>query len=156
MTCRLRSSCRPPGRACCPRWGCGPSERLMTNLISNTLSADPGACITLHCEPGLFCYRDNGPGLPPDAKALLTDGCWSARLLYAGGLGLPLIAATQRPWLVAGRGPGPGTELRFTLPPAPLLDDLMLESSVERMAERQTRRLALRRELAVLRAQELL
>ena len=53
-------------------------------------------------------------------------------------------------------GPGPGTELRFTLPPAPLLDDLMLESPVERMAERQTRRLALRRELAVLRAQELL
>ena len=32
----------------------------------------------------------------------------------------------------------------------------MLESPVERMAERQTRRLALRRELAVLRAQELL
>ena len=53
-------------------------------------------------------------------------------------------------------GPGPGTELRFTLPPAPLLDDLMLESPVERMAEQQTRRLALRRELAVLRAQELL
>lgn len=130
---------------------------LMTNLISNTLSADPGACITLRCEPGLFCYRDNGPGLPPDAKALLTDGCWSARLLYAGGLGLPLIAAYTKAmgWTLAV-GPGPGTELRFTLPPAPLLDDLMLESPVERMAERQTRRLALRRELAVLRAQELL
>ena len=24
MTCRLRSSCRPPGRACCPRWGMRP------------------------------------------------------------------------------------------------------------------------------------
>ena len=130
---------------------------LMTNLISNTLSADPGACITLRCETGLFCYRDNGPGLPPDAKALLTDGCWSARLLYAGGLGLPLIAAYTKAmgWTLAV-GPGPGTELRFTLPPAPLLDDLMLESPMERMAERQTRRLALRRELAVLRAQELL
>ena len=130
---------------------------LMTNLISNTLSADAGACITLHCEPGLFCYRDNGPGLPPDAKALLTDGCWSARLLYAGGLGLPLIAAYTKAmgWSLAV-GPGPGTELRFTLPPAPPLDDLMLESPMERMAERQTRRLALRRELAVLRAQELL
>mgnify|MGYP004622096723 FL=1 len=130
---------------------------LMTNLISNTLSADAGACITLHCEPGLFCYRDNGPGLPPDAMALLTDGCWSARLLYAGGLGLPLIAAYTKAmgWSLAV-GPGPGTELRFTLPPAPPLDDLMLESPMERMAERQTRRLALRRELAVLRAQELL
>ena len=130
---------------------------LMTNLISNTLSADAGACITLCCEPGLFCYRDNGPGLPPDAKALLTDGCWSARLLYAGGLGLPLIAAYTKAmgWSLAV-GPGPGTELRFTLPPAPPLDDLMLESPMERMAERQTRRLALRRELAVLRAQELL
>lgn len=128
---------------------------LMTNLISNTLSADAEACITLRCEPGLFCYRDNGPGLPPDAKALLTDGCWSARLLYAGGLGLPLIAAYTKAmgWSLAV---GPGTELRFTLPPAPPLDDLMLESPMERMAERQTRRLALRRELAVLRAQELL
>ena len=130
---------------------------LMTNLISNTLSADAGACITLCCEPGLFCYRDNGPGLPPDAKALLTDGCWSARLLYAGGLGLPLIAAYTKAmgWTLAV-GQGPGTELRFTLPPAPPLDDLMLESPVERMAEQQTRRLALRRELAVLQAQELL
>ena len=183
---------------------------LMTNLISNTLSADAGACITLHCEPGLFCYRDNGPGLPPDAKALLTDGCWSARLLYAGGLGLPLIAAYTKAmgWSLAV-GPGPGTELRFTLPPAPPLptppakgevvisgaktvrggekltfsvtidgktvpnsdlewtlypadaslatiDGLVLESTVERMAERQNRRLALRRELAVLQAQELL
>lgn len=73
------------------------------------------------------------------------------------GWGCRLSRPTQRLW--AGRlavGPGPGTELRFTLPPAPLLDDLMLESPMERMAERQTRRLALRRELAVLRAQELL
>ena len=42
------------------------------------------------------------------------------------------------------------------LPPAPPLDDLLLASPMERKAERQTRRLALRRELAVLRAQELL
>ena len=69
---------------------------------------------------------------------------------------LPLIAAYTKAmgWSLAV-GPGPGTELRFTLPPAPPLDDLMLESPMERMAERQTRRLALRRELAVLRAHRL-
>ena len=72
-------------------------------------------------------------------------------------LELLLIAAYTKAmgWSLAV-GPGPGTELRFTLPPAPPLDDLMLESPVERMAEQQTRRLALRRELAVLQAQELL
>ena len=47
---------------------------LLTNLVSNTLAVDRAAAITLVCASGQFCYRDNGPGLPPDAKALLTDG----------------------------------------------------------------------------------
>ena len=92
---------------------------LLTNLVSNTLAVDRAAAITLVCAPGQFCYRDNGPGLPPDAKALLTDGRWSDRLLHAGGLGLPLIAAYARTmgWGLAV-GEGPGTELCFTLPAA--------------------------------------
>ena len=127
---------------------------LLTNLVSNTLAVDRAAAITLVCAPGQFCYRDNGPGLPPDAKALLTDGQWSNRLLHAGGLGLPLIAAYARAmgWGLAV-GEGPGTELCFTLPTAPPLDGLTLESPMERRAEQQTRRLVLRRELKIIAAQ---
>ena len=44
---------------------------LLTNLVSNTLAADRAAHIMLLCTPGRLCYRDNGPGLPPDAAALL-------------------------------------------------------------------------------------
>ena len=123
---------------------------LLTNLLSNTLAAEPAAHITLICAPGKFLYRDNGPGLPPDAKALLTNGVWSERLLHAGGLGLPLIAvyAKAMGWTTTA-GDGPGTELAFLLPDAPNLDNLTLESPTERLAEQQNRRLVIRRELAV-------
>lgn len=128
---------------------------LLTNLVSNSLAADRAAAITLTCAPGRFCYRDNGPGLPPDAKALLTEEIWSERLLHAGGLGLPLIAAYAKAmhWALTV-GEGPGTELQFALPAAPPPDNLTLESPVERLAGQQTRRLAIRRELAVLTAAE--
>ena len=127
---------------------------LLMNLISNTLAADPAAQITLRCAPGQFSYRDNGPGLPPDAKALLIDGQWSERLLHAGGLGLPLIAAYVHAmgWNLTA-GDGPGTDLQFTLPAAPPLDNLTLASPAERCAEQQNRRLMIRRELAVLAAE---
>ena len=129
---------------------------LMVNLFSNTLAADPAAKITLTCAPGQFCYRDNGPGLPPDAKALLTAGQWSDRLLQAGGLGLPLIAAyakAMRWGLTVAEGQG--TNLVFTLPDAaPALDELTLASPAQRLAEQQNRRLLLRRELAVLAASQ--
>lgn len=124
---------------------------LVTNLVSNTLAVDGAAHIVLHCAPGCFVYRDNGPGLPPDARALLTEEKWSERLLHAGGLGLPLIAAYARAmdWALAV-GEGPGTELQFTLPAAPPLENLMLESPAERMAEQRTRRQLIQRELALL------
>lgn len=124
---------------------------LVTNLVSNTLAVDGAAHIVLHCAPGCFVYRDSGPGLPPDARALLTEEKWSERLLHAGGLGLPLIAAYARAmgWALAV-GEGPGTELQFTLPAAPPLENLMLESPAERMAEQRTRRQLIQRELALL------
>ena len=124
---------------------------LVTNLVSNTLAVDGAAHIVLHCAPGCFVYRDNGPGLPPDARALLTEEKWSERLLHAGGLGLPLIAAYARAmgWALAV-GEGPGTELQFPLPAAPPLENLMLESPAERMAEQRTRRQLIQRELALL------
>lgn len=124
---------------------------LLTNLVSNTLAADRAAHITLTCAPGQLCYQDNGPGLPPDAVALLTEGQWSERLLHAGGLGLPLIAAytSAMGWTLAA-GKGPGTNLQFALPAAPPLDGLTLASPTERLADRQNRRRMIRRELAVL------
>ena len=44
---------------------------LLANLVSNSLAAGQPVQITLACAPGLFCYQDDGPGLPPDARALL-------------------------------------------------------------------------------------
>lgn len=105
----------------------------------------------LLCTPGRLCYRDNGPGLPPDAAALLTEGQWSERLLHAGGLGLPLVAAytSAMGWALTV-GEGPGMSLQFTLPAAPPLDGMVLTSPTERLADRQNRRRLIRRELAVL------
>ena len=124
---------------------------LLTNLVSNTLAADRAAHIMLLCTPGRLCYRDNGPGLPPDAAALLTQGQWSERLLHAGGLGLPLVSAytSAMGWALTV-GEGPGMSLQFTLPAAPPLDGMVLTSPTERLADRQNRRRLIRRELAVL------
>lgn len=124
---------------------------LLTNLVSNTLAADRAAHIMLLCTPGRLCYRDNGPGLPPDAAALLTERQWSERLLHAGGLGLPLVAAytSAMGWALTV-GEGPGMSLQFTLPAAPPLDGMVLTSPTERLADRQNRRRLIRRELAVL------
>lgn len=124
---------------------------LLTNLVSNTLAADRAAHIMLLCTPGRLCYRDNGPGLPPDAAALLTEGQWSERLLHAGGLGLPLVSAytSAMGWALTV-GEGPGMSLQFTLPAAPPLDGMVLTSPTERLADRQNRRRLIRRELAVL------
>lgn len=124
---------------------------LLTNLVSNTLAADRAAHIMLLCTPGRLCYRDNGPGLPPDAAALLTEGQWSERLLHAGGLGLPLVAAytSAMGWALTV-GEGPGMSLQFTLPAAPPLDGMVLTSPTERLADRQNRRRLIRRELTVL------
>ena len=124
---------------------------VLTNLVSNTLAADRAAHIMLLCTPGRLCYRDNGPGLPPDAAALLTERQWSERLLHAGGLGLPLVAAytSAMGWALTV-GEGPGMSLQFTLPAAPPLDGMVLTSPTERLADRQNRRRLIRRELAVL------
>ena len=87
----------------------------------------------------------------PDAAALLTEGQWSERLLHAGGLGLPLVAAytSAMGWALTV-GEGPGMSLQFTLPAAPPLDGMVLTSPTERLADRQNRRRLIRRELAVL------
>ena len=87
----------------------------------------------------------------PDAAALLTEGQWSERLLHAGGLGLPLVAAytSAKGWALTV-GEGPGMSLQFTLPAAPPLDGMVLTSPTEWRADRQNRRRLIRRELAVL------
>lgn len=104
---------------------------LLANLVSNSLAAGRQVQITLACGPGQFCYRDDGPGLPEDAAALLRDGTWSPRLLEQGGLGLPLIRvyAAAMGWALTVEQ-GPGTCLRFQLPGCAVdLGGMVLESA---------------------------
>lgn len=122
---------------------------LLANLVSNSLAAGQPVQITLACAPGLFCYQDNGPGLPPDARALLQEGRWSDRLLEQGGLGLPLIHAyaSAMGWTLTVED-GPGTRLRFALPPCAMdLGGMLLESEADPSAARERRRRYLQCEL---------
>ena len=102
-------------------------DGLLANLFSNSLAARQPTDITLACMPGTFLYRDNGPGLPPDAAAFLRTGEWSGRLLEQGGLGLPLVRAYAQAmgWTLTVPD-GPGLELQFALP----LCDMQLGSVV--------------------------
>lgn len=122
---------------------------LLANLVSNSLAAGQPVQITLACAPGLFCYQDDGPGLLPDARALLQEGCWSDRLLEQGGLGLPLIRAyaSAMGWTLTVED-GPGTRLRFALPPCAMdLGGMLLESAADPSAVRERRRRYLHCEL---------
>ena len=105
--------------------------------------------ITLSCEPGRLYYRDNGPGLPEDAAALLESGVWSDRLLEQGGLGLPLIRAyaAAMGWTLKVEREA-GTCVCFSLPPCTLdLGSMVLESTAGTPSQRQRRRQDLWREL---------
>lgn len=122
---------------------------LLANLVSNSLAAGLPVQITLSCEPGRLCYRDNGPGLPEDAVSLLEGGVWSDRLLEQGGLGLPLIRAyaAAMGWTLTVEKSG-GTCLSFALPPCAVdLGDMVLESAAKTPVQRQRRRQDLWREL---------
>ena len=72
--------------------------------------------ITLTCTQNQLLYRDNGPGLPQDARRLLLEGVWTSELLAKGGLGLPLIRAycTAMGWQISQ--PEGERGLLFTLP----------------------------------------
>lgn len=122
---------------------------LLANLVSNSLAAKKPVRITLSCSAGTFCYRDDGPGLPEDAVAMLEKGIWSDRLLEQGGLGLPLIRAyaAAMGWTLTLEKEQ-GVCLRFGLPSCSLdLGGMVLESAGTTPADRQHRRQYLLREL---------
>lgn len=122
---------------------------LLSNLLSNSVAIGQTAHITLACAPGLFCYRDDGPGLAPDARTLLRDGAWSARLLEQGGLGLPLIRAyaAAMGWEITLRE-GVGTCVEFLLPPCTVdMEEMILESAAVTPHQRERRLAYMRREL---------
>lgn len=126
-------------------------DGLLANLFSNSLAARQPAQITLACLPGTFLYRDNGPGLPPDAAVFLRTGVWSDRLLEQGGLGLPLVRAYAQAmgWTLTVPD-GSGMELQFALPPCDMqLGSVVLESGTVARGP-QWRRRRLQEELAPL------
>lgn len=121
---------------------------LLANLFSNSLAAGRSVRVTLRCAPGDFCYQDDGPGLPQDARDLLLGRGWSGRLLEQGGLGLPLIRAyaLAMGWELRVED-APGMKVHFTLPPCVVdLDEIVMESCAAR-GERETRRRYFLREL---------
>lgn len=124
-------------------------DGLLANLFSNSLAAQQPVHITLACMPGAFLYRDDGPGLPPDAAEFLRSGTWSARLLEQGGLGLPLVRAYAQAmgWTLTVQDDAPGTVLRFDLPPCDVPLDCMVLQSDAAAQGRQWRRQRLREEL---------
>lgn len=94
-------------------------DGLLVNLFTNSIQAvpEPDAVeITLTCTQNQLLYRDNGPGLPQDARRLLLEGVWTSELLAKGGLGLPLIRAycTAMGWQISQ--PEGERGLLFTLP----------------------------------------
>lgn len=121
---------------------------LLANLLSNSLAAGRPVQITLRCTPGCFLYRDDGPGLPEDARTLLLEGTWSDRLLDQGGLGLPLIRAYARAmgWTLSLED-GPGLGVRFDLPPCVVDLDAMVMESRTAARHREAHRQYLLREL---------
>ena len=63
-------------------------DGLLVNLFTNSIQAvpEPDAVeITLTCTQNQLLYRDNGPGLPQDARRLLLEGVWTSELLAKGG-----------------------------------------------------------------------
>ena len=94
-------------------------DGLLVNLFTNSIQAvpEPDAVeITLTCTQNQLLYRDNGPGLPQDARRLLLEGVWTSELLAKGGLGLPLIRAycNAMGWQISQ--PEGERGLLFTLP----------------------------------------
>ena len=56
-------------------------DGLLVNLFTNSIQAvpEPDAVeITLTCTQNQLLYRDNGPGLPQDARRLLLEGVWTS------------------------------------------------------------------------------
>lgn len=106
---------------------------LMCNLFSNSVQALRGTenpQITVELYEDGFVYRDNGPGLPPGADALLFGGVWNQQLLESGALGLWVVRqyAASMDWKITEE-PGPGMALRFTVQRCTLNPDAMwLES----------------------------
>lgn len=95
-------------------------DGLLVNLFTNSIQAVPESDaveITLICTQNQLLYRDNGPGLPQDARRLLLEGVWTSELLAKGGLGLPLIRAycTAMDWQISQ--PEGERGLLFALPP---------------------------------------
>ena len=120
-------------------------DGLLVNLFTNSVQAMPESDaveITLSCAPGRLFYRDNGPGLPEDARRLLLEGTWTPELLAKGGLGLPLIRAycAAMGWQISQ--PEGEHGLLFTLPACrdEALDTLHL-SAPDAVSTRRRRRL---------------
>lgn len=124
------------------------ARRVVANLVSNAIKfSSQGGRVVLSAR-GLadgdvrVSVRDEGPGLAPDALALLFDRFRqlpNALAPSVKGFGLGLNIARQLVWLNLGRIEvksrlGEGAEFAFTMPSDDM--DIVVRRSFERLAER--------------------
>lgn len=92
---------------------------LFANLLSNSARAGANE-VELTCTADrCLLYHDNGPGMGPDALAVLSEGTVTADLLNRGATGLLLVReyAAALGWTPeVPREPADGFSLRFVLP----------------------------------------
>lgn len=127
---------------------------LFTNLLTNSLQ---GGCTRVEfcCSADArLTYRDDGPGLPQEAAALLADGVAGPTLLCSGATGLLLVRACADAlgWQTQLEA-GEGCVLHFALPPACTQGqlDAVLRTAAQAGLRRQELLAQLRRELAAMR-----
>lgn len=130
----------------------GTLNGLLANLISNSVRAQADATVSLCLDgDGGLLYRDTGPGLTPEQRALLEGGATCAAALASGSTGLLLVTvyAAFLGWPITLPPTGHGMAVRFDLgapePPLPAVLHSAGDDSAYRAKQMEA---CLRREFA--------
>jgi signal transduction histidine kinase len=122
---RLQARIEAPA---CVRAHPGRVQQLLENLLSNALRfSPPGGTVTVALSPGhrqvLLWVDDQGPGIPPEQRALVFERFWQADASRSGpdhhGLGLAIaqaIAVSHGGRLQVMAAPAGGCRMQLQLP----------------------------------------
>lgn len=92
-------------------------DGLLVNLVTNAASVAGCSCVHLKADASGLRYWDDGPGLPMEARLLLSQGAVSQKVRDQGYTGLPLVRAYAAAlgWETVIEN-GEGTSLLFRIP----------------------------------------